>query len=149
MTTTKFLLALLCAFACLLTASGETMSIRNKENPVRITITAGDIILTATLIDTPAARDFASLLPLSLALEDYASTEKIGYLPRKLTSDGAPGGYDPSVGDLAYYAPWGNLAIFYRDFGYAAGLVRLGKIDGGIEKISGKGKITALFEISK
>ena len=33
--------------------------------------------LTATLEDTEAARDFASLLPLTLTLEDYASTEKI------------------------------------------------------------------------
>ncbi|MEH7502625.1 cyclophilin-like fold protein [Neobacillus drentensis] len=23
---------------------------------------------------------------------------------------------DPSVGDFTYYSPWGNLAIFYRDF---------------------------------
>ncbi|GAA4730631.1 hypothetical protein GCM10023216_23110 [Isoptericola chiayiensis] len=28
-----------------------------------------------------------------------------------------------------YYAPWGNLAIFYRDFGHAPGLVRLGAFD--------------------
>ncbi len=106
-------------------------------------------MLTATLLDTPAARDFASLLPLTITLEDYASTEKISYLPRKLTSEGAPGGYDPSVGDLTYYAPWGNLAIFCKDFGYAAGLIHLGKLDGGIEKISRKGKITARFEIAK
>jgi hypothetical protein len=32
------------------------------------------------------------------------------------------------VGDITYYAPWGNLAIFYRDFGYSPGLVRLGHI---------------------
>ena len=43
----------------------------------------------------------------------------------------------PEVGDLTYYAPWGNLAIFYRDFGYAKGLVKLGRIDSGLELLSG------------
>ena len=40
-----------------------------------------DKTLTATLYDTPTARDFASLLPLTLTLEDYSKTEKIGDLP--------------------------------------------------------------------
>lgn len=38
---------------------------------------------TGMLYDTVTARDFASLLPLTL--EDYAKTEKISDLPRKLT----------------------------------------------------------------
>ncbi len=53
----------------------------------------------------------ASLLPLSVTLTDYASTEKISDLPRRLATDGAPDGFDPSAGDIGYYAPWGNLAI--------------------------------------
>ncbi|OAT54541.1 peptidyl-prolyl cis-trans isomerase [Kluyvera georgiana ATCC 51603] len=32
---------------------------------------------TATLFDTPTGRDFASLLPLSLTLEDYDDIERI------------------------------------------------------------------------
>lgn len=39
--------------------------------------------LTATLDDTEAARDFVSLLPLALTLEDYAATEKVSDLPRR------------------------------------------------------------------
>ncbi|VFT22172.1 Uncharacterized conserved protein [Klebsiella pneumoniae] len=31
---------------------------------------------TATLFDTPTGRDFASLLPLSLTLEDYDDIER-------------------------------------------------------------------------
>jgi hypothetical protein len=42
--------------------------------------------LTATLDDTEAARDFASLLPLSPTLEDYAATEKVSDLPRRLSA---------------------------------------------------------------
>lgn len=33
------------------------------------------------------------------------------------------------MGDITYYSPWGNLALFYRDFGHASGLVRLGRLD--------------------
>lgn len=108
---------------------------------MKIRIETEDTSLTATLDDTEAARDFALLLPLTLTLEDYASTEKIATLPRKLTTRGAPPGSDPDVGDLAYYAPWGNLAIYYRDFGYSAGLVMLGRIDGGVEALRRAGKL--------
>ena len=43
---------------------------------------------------------------------------------------------EPDVGAFTYYAPWGNLAIFYRDFGYAVGLVELGRISSGVERLA-------------
>jgi len=49
------------------------------------------------------------------------------------------------VGTLAYYAPWGNLAFFYKDFGYSRGLIFLGTVDGnGIETLARlpNGKLT-------
>jgi hypothetical protein len=102
--------------------------------------------MTATLIDNPTTRDFLSLLPITLTLEDYASTEKIAYLPRKLSAERAPAGVDPSVGDITYFAPWGNLALFYRDFGYARGLIKLGNIDDGAEVFNVPGSVTATIE---
>lgn len=100
---------------------------------MKISLTLGDTVLSATLVDSKTTRDFISLLPLTLTLEDYAGTEKVSDLPRRLSTEGAPSGSDPSIGDITYYAPWGNLAIFYRDFGYASGLVILGQLEGGIE----------------
>lgn len=88
------------------------------------------------MLDNATSRDFISLLPLSLTLSDYAGTEKVSDLPRRLSTEGAPSGSDPSVGDIALYAPWGNLAIFYKDFGYARGLIVLGRIDTGGENLS-------------
>lgn len=92
--------------------------------------------LHAQLEDSPAARAFSALLPLSLELTDYANTEKVADLPAKLPTEGSPPGAKPVTGDLTYYAPWGNLAIFYKDFGYAAGLIRLGHIDGDISLLT-------------
>lgn len=93
----------------------------------------GTVVATATLDDNPSARDFMALLPLDLTLEDYEATEKIADLPRALSARHAPPGHAPSEGDISYYAPWGNLAIFHRDDDYAAGLVRLGRLKSGVE----------------
>jgi hypothetical protein len=114
---------------------------------MQIRLRVGDTEIMATLNDSHTARDFISLLPLTLTLEDYARTEKIGYLPRKLSTAGAPAGSDPAVGDIAYYAPWGNLALFYRDSGYANGLLILGKLDSGVEALNVSDPATVTIEL--
>ena len=113
---------------------------------MKINIKVRDQVITATLIDSKTTQDFVSLLPLTLMLEDYASTEKISNLPKRLSTEDAPPGTDPSVGDIAYYAPWGNLAIYYRDFGYSNGLVILGKIDSDIETLNVPGSVEVTIE---
>jgi hypothetical protein len=116
---------------------------------MKINIDVEGTTITATLDDSPAARDFASLLPLMLTLEDYNSTEKISNLPRKLSIQGAPAGIDPSPGDITYYAPWGNLAIFYKDFGYSRGLVKLGAIVTGGEALNVPGPVKAAIRLAE
>ncbi len=113
---------------------------------MKIRLDADGTPLTATLDDTEAARDFASLLPLTLTLEDYASTEKISYLPRRLSTASAPAGTSASEGDISYYSPWGNLALFYRSSGYAEGLVKLGRIDSGADRLASALAITITEE---
>jgi hypothetical protein len=80
----------------------------DEASTVKINIRIADRVIPATLNGSKAAQDFASLLPLSLTLEDYASTEKISDLPKRLSTDGAPPGFDPSVGDITYYSPVGK-----------------------------------------
>ncbi|HSO35904.1 MAG TPA: cyclophilin-like fold protein [Labilithrix sp.] len=117
---------------------------------MKLRLITKDAVLMATLDDNAATRDFVSLLPLSLTLRDYAGTEKVSDLPRRLSTSGTPPGVDPERGDLAYYAPWGNLAIFYRDFGYSSGLVKLGRIDSGIEKLANaRGELAVRLELAE
>lgn len=116
---------------------------------MKIKITIESTELTATLIDSKTTQDFISLLPLTLTLENYGDTEKISYLPRKLSTEDAPKGIDPSFGDLTYYAPWGNLAIFIRDFGYSNGLVHLGKFDGDMQALNVSGPVSVTIELIK
>jgi hypothetical protein len=119
----------------------RTMEIR------KIRISAEGTVITATLDDNATSRDFVSLLPLTLTLKDYAATEKISDLPRKLSTAGAPAGSDPEVGDFSYYAPWGNLALFHKDFGYSVGLVKLGTIDAGVELLRRPGQLRVKVEL--
>lgn len=99
--------------------------------------------VAATLDDSAAARDFAALLPLTLDLSDFHATERIADLPRRLSVSGSPGGAAAKAGDLAYYAPWGNLAVFYRDFPYSDGLVILGRVaESDTGRLPGAEKIT-------
>jgi hypothetical protein len=120
-----------------------------KSDRMRIRLRVNDKNITATLIDSKTSRDFISLLPITLTLEDYAGTEKIANLPKRLSTEGEPPGSDPSIGDIAYYAPWGNLAIFYRDFEYASALVILGKIDSGMEAFHVPGSVSVTIELVK
>ena len=114
---------------------------------MKINLKLPDRTLTGTLYDTPTARAFAAMLPLTLTLDDYNKTEKVSDLPGKLTRQGAPAGADPSAGDIAYYAPWGNLALFYKDFPYSDGLILLGKLDGGAEALGAAGSLKVTIEL--
>ena len=118
-----------------------------QANRMKINILVGNEVVTATLIDSKTTQDFISLLPLTLTLEDHANTEKVSDLPRRLSTEDAPPGSDPAVGDIAYYAPWGNLAMYYNDFGYSNGLIILGKIDGDIEALNVPGSFKVTIEL--
>lgn len=89
-----------------------------------------------SLEDNATTRDFLSMLPQTLTFEDYAGSEKISYLPRSLSTEGAPSTYDPAVGDLILYAPWGNLAVFYRDAGRSSGPVPMGHVESGLDLLT-------------
>ena len=127
--------------------NGETGNTPHRGT-VKIKIIIENNILTAAMADNAAARSFVSLLPLTLTFEDYNRTEKISGIPKKLSATGAPSGYDPQIGDICLYVPWGNLCIFYRDFSYSNGLVLLGKIDGDMSAFTVSGSVTAQFEVT-
>ena len=73
--------------------------------------------------------------------------EKIGNPPRVISTEDMPDSIEPSAGDLTFYAPWGNIAIFYREFRLSRGLVRFGRITSGIEKLAAMhGDFSIAFE---
>nr|WP_133889353.1 cyclophilin-like fold protein [Streptomyces sp. BK208] len=125
------------------TSVSASTSGSDRRTPMDIHVTIDGRPVDATLNDSPAARDLASLLPLTLDLEDFHDTERIADPPRKLTTEGAPEPAAAKVGDIAYFAPWGNLAIFYKDGPSASSdLLILGHIDADADQLSGADRIT-------
>ena len=102
---------------------------QTMRHPMQIQIEANGKIFSATMEDNPTSRNFVSMLPMTLTLQDYAGTEKISDLPAALSIQGAPAGITPKAGYLTFYAPWGNLAILKKNFRYSAGLIMLGMLD--------------------
>lgn len=96
-------------------------------------IVDGNEEIFANLEDNVASREFLEMLPLTLTFEDFNNTEKIANIPSELNVNGLPSGYTPSAGDLAYYAPWGNISVFYKDFRYSNSLYKLGTLESGVD----------------
>lgn len=118
-----------------------------RAEGLEIRLVIGSERFPLLLEDNAASRDFLGMLPLTVTLRDYNGTEKVGDLPGRLSTQGAPAGYEPVAGDVAFYAPWGNIALFYRDFPWSSGLVRLGRLQHGAETLSVlSGDVTAVFE---
>ena len=114
--------------------SAESDEQENISRQIQITTTDGNSIVFA-LNDSAAASDLYHQLPLTVEVENYGSDEKIFYPTEKLNTDDAPLASGPA-GTLAYYAPWGDVAIYYGDCGGASGLYELGEAVSGTEYIA-------------
>lgn len=108
---------------------------------MRIRLSVGDAVATAALHDNATARDFASLLPLRLRMHDLYGREKAGGLSRALAAGGQPRStYE--AGQLGYWKPSHDLAIYYRNDGEripAPGIVIIGQVDSGLDAIATAG----------
>jgi hypothetical protein len=125
-------------------ASTPTVPIspRTATGSVRVVLHLSNGLATATLDDTPPAREFAAMLPLQLELHDPMGQAKSGPLPRSLDANGVEQVFEPAVGEIYYSAPSSTFAILYDDLGQSIpnpGLVRLGVLDSGLDAIDSAG----------
>jgi hypothetical protein len=94
------------------------------------------------------ARDFVSLLPLTLRMSDLFGREKAGPLPRALARGGRPR-HTYSVGDIIYWPPGPDVAVYYRRGGSAIpdpGIVLLARLDSGARAFNVAGTVRVKFE---
>lgn len=96
---------------------------------MQISLSFSDEKILVELANNPATQEFVGMLPLRLMFGDYVGEEKISpKLPKALPSQGFEN-YNPAIGDFFYFAPWGNLGIFYNHAPEPyPGLVPLGKL---------------------
>jgi hypothetical protein len=118
---------------------------------MKIEIKLAGRILSATVADNKTARDFVSLLPLSLSMKDLFGREKYGDLPKALSKEGpAKNRYD--VGDIAYWSPNRQFAVYYRQDGESIpspGVIPIAKIDAGVEAFNVEGSVTVTVALAK
>lgn len=114
----------------------------------RLNIIVGDHVLTAKLYDNPTARDFISRLPFTVDLSDYDSSEKIFTPSPGLTTSGSLLGMKPKAGDITLYAPWGNIAIFYKNGTSSGSLIPIGQIENNVNVLNVSGTVRSVrFEL--
>lgn len=115
---------------------GSTEAPEPEGEEVRqISVTWPGGVVIYALNDSPAAGALYAQLPLTIAVEDYSTNEKIFYPPQTLDTSGTPlaaGG----TGTLAYYASWGDVVMFYGGFSENSSLFQLGQVVSGGELVS-------------
>jgi hypothetical protein len=106
-----------------------------KQMAMKIRVKANGNTMVFELNSSPAARDLYAQLPLSITVENYSNNEKIFYPPKKLNTADTSLADSGRAGTLAYYAPWGDVVMFYKGFRSARGLYELGQVTSGSEHI--------------
>ena len=131
--------------------SGRAQIEKNEPNSsedqttMKINVKANGNTTVFELNNSPAAKELYAQLPLSITVENYSNNEKIFYPPKKLNTTDTPQA-DAQAGTLAYYAPWGDVVMFYGSFGSAAGLYELGHAISGSEYIQ---RMSGTIQIEK
>ena len=104
-----------------------------SETKIKISWADKEVIIA--LEDNGTTKDFLSKLPMTTKLEDYNNTEKISRLSEEIYKDNSARGCEPEAGDVALYAPWGNLSIFYKEWSYSNDLIPMGHIESGLDSL--------------
>ena len=123
---------------------GETGTYEDGSTPeysgekVKLTIDGEEVVIA--MYDNTAAGAFIERLPLNdISFSDLSGIEKPAETPGEPFSiENEEPGYDPVTGEMVIYRPWGNFTIFYGDFRYSDELVPLGKVESGLEILSGQ-----------
>ena len=92
----------------------------------------GDHTITAELLDTPAAAEFAAHLPLSFHMTDYANREKHAHMDFSIDNSLLENiTVDYEIGDIIYYPPGPTYAMYYDHDGrtIAAGMEVIARMD--------------------
>jgi hypothetical protein len=112
-------------------SSNSSASSEHSVEGTVVHFTAGSTVVKAVLDrDTPTARSFVGMLPMTLRFSDFGGNEKVASPPRPFDFTGAEG-MKPEAGDLFSYRPWSNLGFFYKADGssHSDSLVRIGRSD--------------------
>ena len=125
--------------------------VSERETMSMITLTIGDKILTATLVDNSTTEALLKKLsegPITISMKDYGSMEKVGPLGFNLPRNDEQ--ITTAAGDLILYQG-SAFVIYYEPNSW--NFTRIGKINNVTKdeliKILGKGNVTVLISLKK
>ena len=125
----------------------KTSTLESQIMKIRLKI--DDNVIIATLNDSKTTRDFISLLPLTLTMNDLFRREKFAHLPRAISEEGKRT-HTYEVGQVVYWSPGPDVAIFYRNDGEKIpnpGIIVIGKIDSGVAALDVAGSVKVTIEL--
>jgi hypothetical protein len=123
--------------------AATTTAVQSEEH--RVWVTVGERRFAITLNDTEAARAFAAMLPLTIAMADLNSNEKHAELPASLPANASRPGTIRN-GDLMLYGT-NTLVLFYVTFESSYSYTRLGRVDdpAGLAQALGSRDVRVVF----
>jgi hypothetical protein len=146
-------IVLISVLAILFSFSICAQGVNNHNTPmggaVKLKITAGQTVVEGVLNDTPTARAFVQLLPVTLSMRRYDErgfNTRLGNLPKTGTLQS---GF--ANGDIAFWAPGELFTLFYAKGGTVNvdGLIILGRITSDLSVFHRfNSPQTMLFEIA-
>lgn len=150
--TSTIMLGLLCIqlYACARNNKIEPVSNSNvtaNMDTMKVKVTVGAHVFTATLLDNATVTVFKGKLPLTIKMRELNGNEKYcdlsGSLPTNASNPGTI-----QTGDLMLYGS-STLVIFYKTFSTPYSYTRLGRIDNpsGLADALGSGDVTVKFEL--
>lgn len=141
------------AAAILIFGIGGCGSLENEETALmeetgmKISVKSSEYEIIYELNGSGAACDLLEQLPLTVETEPFSNNEITFYPPEELNTGNTPLG-SGEAGTLAYYAPWGDVVMFYAPCSPNNSLFELGKAVSGEENVEGlTGTVTvSVFE---
>lgn len=116
---------------------------------IKLEITIGKNVFTATLAENATSKAFVAQLPLALNMNELNNNEKFAQLPKSVpTQASVPNRIE--AGDLMMYGS-STLVLFYKGFSTSYSYTKIGKIDDVTELSSalGKGNVMVKFKWEK
>jgi hypothetical protein len=138
--------ALLVSFTLIVCAQTGNTNTTTPEGNVKIKITVGSTVLTATLDDNSTTRALVAKFPLTVPMQDLYSREMCYHFPDALPADNVRNtGYE--VGEIIYWPPRHSLVIMYAQNGERFSMQKMGRIERGVDIFSNTGNVTVTFEV--
>jgi hypothetical protein len=124
-------------------ATRSPLAIPSATAGVSVTLRFGGHAAAATLINSPASRQLAAMLPLTVRLQDVWGQAKSGRLSQPLTVEGVTPVHDPTPGDIYFWPTTEVIALYYDDLGLPVpdpGLARIGVVNTGLDRLAWAGE---------